>query len=129
MSLLFIREAWDLLHASSRGDMTTSRYNLANLVPRNHYATQMRDILVALRSDFAQLPKSDFERRKLDEVLCSFAARHEVGSGDLFVMLRVVFEWPNTTPDLLDTLVQLGQTGCVRCLDRAITMLSDVAQQ
>jgi hypothetical protein len=109
--------------------MTEPRYNLANLVPRSVYATQVRKVLVDLRGELAHWPVGEFEHNGLERLLGDLASRHEIASADLQDILRVVFEWPNRASDLPASMERLGQAGCVGCLDIAVMMLSDVARQ
>jgi hypothetical protein len=109
--------------------MSRPRYNLANLIPRNLYATQVLHFLVDLRSELNDLPPSEFDRSKLDALSREIADRHAVAAADLRYMLRVVFELPGTVREPFASLESLGQEYCLRGIEGAILMLTDVARQ
>jgi len=106
--------------------MIIETYDLATLVPKGLYASQVRKVLGAARQVIAGMPEAA-PRLELDAALRNVAAPTGVSSVHLFSIVRVALAWPLATPDLFETIQRLGHSDVLARLDRALLRLNDVA--
>lgn len=107
--------------------MNTPHYDLATLVPKGLYATDVRRLLTEACAFIAGLPDSDFNKGTLDKGLRDLARAHDATPTDLFQALRVALSGQLASPGLFETLEAIGKEETVRRIGAALLALSDLA--
>jgi glutamyl-tRNA synthetase len=101
-----------------------AEYDAEILIWKKTDAKTMREKLEAAREKIESLPDSDFESKKLEEILLKWVDENKLGRGDTLWPLRVALTGRENSTGPFEVAAVLGKTETLRRIDVALEKLN-----
>jgi glutamyl-tRNA synthetase len=107
--------------AASSTFVFSSSFELPTQLKKEYYTAEAKPALMDLREQFSNLPETEWNRVRINEILKTVTARHKLKLPQIAMPLRVMMSGSTHTPSIDVTLELIGREEVLRRMQRQIT--------